>query len=73
MAALAARGGSEEVREHGSGLPSLALRAGVVERTFAWLCRNRRLAKDFETHVENATAYITIAMIKLLTRRLARV
>ncbi len=40
----------------------------VVERTLVWLSRDRRLAKDFETHVENAAAYIQIAMIKLLTR-----
>ncbi len=45
----------------------------VVERTFAWLCRNRRLAKDFETRVDNAAAYLQLAMIKLLTRRLATV
>ena len=51
---------------------TLLPRRWVVERTFAWLCRNRRLAKDFETHVENAAAYIQIAMIKLLTRRIAR-
>ena len=47
--------------------------ASVVERTFAWLSRNRCLAKDFETHVENAAAYLQIATIKLLTHRLARV
>ena len=46
-------------------------RRWVVERTFAWLCRNRRLAKDFECRVENAEAYIQLAMIKLLTCRLA--
>ncbi len=45
----------------------------VVERTFAWLCRNRRFAKDFETRVDNAAAYLQLAMIKLLTRRLATV
>ncbi len=53
------------------GLPDSAARC-VLERTFAWLCRNRRLAKDFETRVDNAAAYLQIAMIKLLTRRLAR-
>ncbi len=37
----------------------------VVERTFAWLCRNRRLAEDFETRVDNAAAYLQLAMIKL--------
>ena len=48
-------------------------RRWVVERTFAWLGRNRRLAKDFERRVETAVAWILIAHIKLLTRRLARV
>ncbi len=33
-------------------------RRWVVESIFAWLCRNRRLAKDFETSVENAAAYL---------------
>ena len=45
----------------------------VIERTFAWLRRNRRLAKDFETRVDNAAAYLQVAMIKLSTRRLATV
>ncbi len=44
----------------------------VVERTFAWLNRNRRLAKDFERTIKSATAWITIASIRLLTKRLAR-
>ena len=44
-----------------------------VERTFAWLWRNRRLAKHFETRVDNAAADLQFAMIKLLTRRLATV
>ena len=43
----------------------------VVERSFARLCRNRRLAKDFETRVHNTQAYLQLAMNKLLTRRLA--
>lgn len=47
-------------------------RRWVVERTFAWLCRNRRLAKDFETHTDSAKAYLYAASIMLLTRRLAR-
>ena len=45
----------------------------ALEHTFAWLCRNRRLAKDFETRVDNAAAYLQLAVIKLLTRRLATV
>ena len=46
-------------------------RRWVVERTFAWLGRNRRLAKDFEKLVETDVAWIIVAHIKLLTRRLA--
>jgi len=44
----------------------------VVERTFAWLGRNRRLAKDFEETVASAQAWIMIANVRLLSRRLAR-
>jgi transposase len=48
-------------------------RRWVVERTFAWLNRNRRLAKDFEATIESALAWLLIASVKLLSRRLARV
>jgi transposase len=44
----------------------------VVERTFAWLGRCRRLAKDFEACIESAAAWVLLAHIRLLTRRLAR-
>ena len=47
-------------------------RRWVVERTFAWLGRCRRLAKDLEKSIESAEAWITLAHIRLLTRRLAR-
>lgn len=47
-------------------------RRWVVERTFAWLGRCRRLAKDWEKSIASAEAWITIAHIRLLTRRLAR-
>lgn len=47
-------------------------RRWVVERTFAWLGRCRRLAKDFEATIESAVAWILIAHIRRLTRRLAR-
>jgi transposase len=43
----------------------------VVERTFAWLGRCRRLAKDFEATIASALAWVIIAHIPLLTRRLA--
>ncbi|MCH8183385.1 MAG: IS5 family transposase [Proteobacteria bacterium] len=44
----------------------------VVERTFAWFGRCRRLAKDFEASIASATAWLLIAHVRLLTRRLAR-
>ena len=47
-------------------------RRWVVERTFAWLGRCRRLVKDFEKTIASAEAWITIAHIRLVTRRLAR-
>jgi transposase len=47
-------------------------RRWVVERTLAWLGRNRRLAKDFEAAVETAVTWIYVAHVKLLTPRIAR-
>lgn len=47
-------------------------RRWVIERTFAWLGRCRRLAKDFETTIASAVAWLLVAHIRLLTRRLAR-
>jgi transposase len=44
----------------------------VVERTFAWACINRRLARDVERAVATAQAFFQIAMIKLMSRRIAR-
>ena len=48
-------------------------RRWVVERTFAWLNRNRRLAKDFEATLESALAWLFLASVKLLMRRLGRI
>jgi transposase len=47
-------------------------RRWVVERTIAWLNRNRRLAKDFEATIESAVAWIFITSVKPLSRRVAR-
>jgi transposase len=47
-------------------------RRWVVERTFAWLNRNRRLAKDFEQTIRSATAFLYAASAMMLIRRLAR-
>jgi transposase len=46
-------------------------RRWVVERTFAWLNRNRRLAKDVEATIESAATWLYIASVKLMSRRLA--
>jgi transposase len=44
----------------------------VVERTFAWLNRCRRLAKDWECLNRRARAYVLLASIRLMLRRLGR-
>ncbi|MGG5823254.1 hypothetical protein [Falsiroseomonas sp. HW251] len=44
----------------------------VVERTFAWLGRNRRLARDFEASIASAVAFLYAASAMLLVRRLTR-
>jgi transposase len=46
-------------------------RRWVVERTFGWLVRNRRLARDYERLPGNSEAMAKIAMIRLMTLRLA--
>lgn len=57
--------------DHAAGFKLLP-RRWVVERTFAWLGRCRRLAKDFEKTIVSAEAWVYIANIRLLTRRVAR-
>jgi putative transposase len=47
-------------------------RRWVVERTFGWLGRNRRLSKDYEEKPASSEAMVKIAMIHLMTRRLTR-
>jgi transposase len=47
-------------------------RRWVVERTFAWLNRNRRLAKDVEATIESSVTWLYIASVKLMSQRLAR-
>jgi hypothetical protein len=43
----------------------------VVERTFAWISRNRRLERDFERYSTTVVAFIRLAMIRIMLRRLA--
>jgi len=47
-------------------------RRWVVERFFAWINRNRRLAKDFEASIASANAFLYAASIMLLVRRIGR-
>jgi putative transposase len=47
-------------------------RRWVVERTFAWLGKQRRLSKDYEALSETSEAMVYAAMVNLMTRRLAR-
>lgn len=44
----------------------------IVERTLAWISRNRRLARDYERHARTVAAFIRLAMIRLMLRRLTR-
>jgi transposase len=43
----------------------------IVERTIGWISRNRRLARDFERHCRIAAAFVRMAMIRIMLRRLA--
>jgi putative transposase len=47
-------------------------RRWIVERTFGWLIRNRRLSKDYERKVQSSESFMEVAMIRLMLRRLAR-
>jgi transposase len=47
-------------------------RRWVVERTFSWLGQNRRMSKDYERLCATGEAFVYVAMIRLMVRRLAR-
>ncbi len=44
----------------------------IVERTFAWISRNRRLTRDFERYATTVAAFVRIAIIRLMLKRLTR-
>ena len=57
--------------DHAKGFEVLPKR-WMVERTFAWLGRCRRLAKDFENLTRIAPAFVRLASIRFMVRRLCR-
>ena len=73
MQAAVARTGSWELQivrhcdRHRLSLP----KRWIVERTSAWISRCRRLARDYERHARKAAAFVRLAMIRLMLRRLA--
>lgn len=72
--AMATSVGIEIVRKFADPTGSSSTRAAGWSnvRTFAWLSRNRRLARDFEHTIWSATAFLYAASALLLTRRIAR-
>ena len=44
----------------------------IVERTFAWISRNRRLARDFERYATSVAAFVRLAMIRIMLKRLTK-
>ena len=42
----------------------------IVERTFAWISRNRCLVRDFERYARTTVAFVRLAMIRIMLRRL---
>lgn len=61
----------EIVSKLGTGFRLLPHR-WIVERTFAWLARYRRLSKDYEVKTAHSEAFIYIAASRLMLRRLAK-
>jgi len=57
-------------RERKAGGFEVLAERWIVERTFAWLGRSRRLSKDCERGVQTGETMIEVAMIRLLLRRL---
>jgi len=44
----------------------------IVERTFAWISRNRRLTRDFERYARTVAAFVRLAMIRIMLKRLIK-
>jgi transposase len=75
MAAVAAKSGAwrlEIVKRTNLHRFVVLPKRWVVERSFAWISRNRRLARDFERYTRTVAAFIRLAMIRVMLRRLIR-
>ena len=59
-------------RSENAGTFKVQPRRWFIERTLAWLNRCRRLSKDFEKTIASAEAWLLLASIRVLSRRLAR-
>jgi putative transposase len=64
---------SLEIVKHPEGVKGFQLQAQrwIVERTLAWLGNCRRLSKDYEVLSETSEAFIYLAMVDIMTKRLA--
>jgi transposase len=74
MAALVARTGawtSEIVKRSDQHRFTVLPKRWIVERTLAWISRNRRLLRDYERHTRKAAAFIRLAMMRIMLRRQA--
>ena len=74
MAAAVARTGSwgiEIVRRCDRHRFVVLPKRWIVERTLGWISHHRRLARDFERHCRIAAAFVRMAMIRIMLRRLA--
>ncbi len=60
----------QKIHKEDEGKFVLLPKRWIVERTFAWLGRHRRLSKDYEYTTKNSEAWVYIAMIHLAARRL---
>jgi putative transposase len=70
--ALAVGGWVIELVKKPAGATTFAVlpKRWIVERTFAWISRCRRLARDFERYARTVAAFIRLAMIRVMLKRL---
>jgi putative transposase len=55
-----------------SGFRGVLPKRWVVERTIAWIGRNRRLSKDYEYRLATSEAWVYLSMVRVMLKRLAR-